>query len=75
YCTTDVGGKKESKCVIMKDTLDGKTDFSRFLIDEKGFIPVPFTITEPAIGGFGLAIAPVFLTPKTTEKVYRLYSS
>ncbi len=48
----------------MKDTLDGKFDFSRFLIDAHGFIPVPTIITEPALGSFGVAIAPVFLTPK-----------
>jgi hypothetical protein len=54
----------QSKKAIMKDTLDGKFDFSRFLIDAHGFIPVPFIITEPALGGFGGAIVPMFLTPK-----------
>jgi hypothetical protein len=50
---------------MLKDTLDGKLDFSRFLIeDPKGFIPVPFIITEPALGGFGLAIVPMFLKQK-----------
>ena len=57
---------------ILKDTLDGKLDFSRFLIeDPKGFIPVPFIITEPALGGFGLAVVPM-----NTKKIgYKLYSS
>jgi hypothetical protein len=49
---------------MLKDTLDKKLDFSRFLIEANGFIPVPFIITEPALGGFGLAIVPMFLTPK-----------
>jgi len=43
----------QNKKAIMKDTLDGKFDFSRFLVDAHGFIPVPFIITEPALGGFG----------------------
>ncbi len=48
----------------MRDTLDGKLDLSSFLLDANGFIPVPVIITEPALGGFGAAIAPVFLSPK-----------
>lgn len=55
---------KQARKALMKDTLDGKFDFSRFLIDAHGFIPVPFIITEPALGGLGLAVAPLFLTPK-----------
>jgi Omp85 superfamily domain len=56
--------KKGNRKALTKDTLDGKFDFSRFLIDAHGFIPVPLIITEPALGGFGAAVAPVFLTPK-----------
>ena len=66
------GMTKEEKKAIMRDTLDGKFDFSRFLIDAKGFIPVPIIITEPALGGFGGLLAALFLTPKknTTGKGY-----
>ncbi len=53
-------GEKE----MFKDTLDGNLDFSSFLIDANGFIPVPSIITEPALGGFGGLIAPVFLKQK-----------
>src|SRR5688572_4102788 len=71
---TDTTKKKESKKSILKDTLDGKFDFSRFLIeDPKGFIPVPFIITEPALGGFGLAVVPMFLTPKKRPPGYTGY--
>jgi hypothetical protein len=49
----------------MRDTLDGQFDFSRFLIDSKGFMPIPLVITEPALGDLGLAMALTFLTPKT----------
>lgn len=59
---------------ILKDTLDGKLDFSRFLIeDPTGFIPVPFIITEPALGGFGLALVPMFLTPKKRPQGFKGY--
>ena len=61
---------KPSSRDLLKDTLDGKFDFSRVLIDAKGFIPVPFIVTEPALGGFGLAIAPVFVTPKKRPPGY-----
>src|SRR5688572_25802718 len=54
---------KKSK-PILKDSLDGKLDFSSLLIDAKGFMPVPFIITEPAVGGFGLAIVPMWMSPK-----------
>ncbi|GAO41108.1 hypothetical protein [Flavihumibacter petaseus] len=47
--------------ISLRDSLDGKMDFSDFLIDAHGFIPVPIIITEPALGGFGGGIAPVFL--------------
>jgi hypothetical protein len=56
-------GKKKDRS-LMKDTLDGKLDVSRYMIDAKGFLPVPFVVTEPALGNLGLAIAPLFLTPK-----------
>src|SRR4051794_10860437 len=59
---------------ILKDTLDGNLDFSRFLIeDPSGFIPVPFIITEPALGGFGLAVVPMFLTPKKRPPGFKGY--
>lgn len=45
----------------MKDSLDQKFDMSDYLIEANGFVPVPFIITEPAVGGFGGAIAPIFV--------------
>jgi hypothetical protein len=47
-----------------KDTLDGEFDFSSFLIDSKGFIPIPMIITEPALGDIGGVLALTFFTPK-----------
>ncbi len=52
---------------MMIDTLDGKFDFSRFLIDMNGFIPVPGLVTEPALGSFGGFLAPVFIHQKDAE--------
>ena len=71
--TTTKPKSKTSSKAMLKDTLDGKFDFSSFLIDAKGFIPVPFIVTEPAVGGFGLAIVPIFLTPKKPPPGYKGY--
>ncbi|MDQ6470607.1 BamA/TamA family outer membrane protein [Flavobacterium sp. LHD-80] len=46
---------------VFKDSLDGAFDVSDFLIYAHGFIVIPTLITEPALGGIGGAIVPVFL--------------
>lgn len=56
--------KKEAKKAMLRDTLDGKFDFSRFLLDANGFLPVPMIITEPALGDFGGLLALTFFSPK-----------
>lgn len=45
----------------MKDSTDGAFDLSDYIIEAKGFVPVPVFITEPALGGFGGGIVPVFI--------------
>ena len=45
----------------LKDSLDGAVDFSDFIIEANGFVPVPIIITEPAVGGFGGGLVPVFI--------------
>ncbi|MDQ6528444.1 BamA/TamA family outer membrane protein [Flavobacterium sp. LHD-85] len=47
--------------VVFKDSLDGAFDLSDFLIYANGFLVVPTIVTEPALGGFGGAVAPIFL--------------
>jgi hypothetical protein len=47
--------------ISIKDSLDGAFDMSDYLIYANGFIVVPVPITEPALGGIGGAIVPVFL--------------
>lgn len=50
--------------MLFYDSLDHKLDMSDFLIDANGFIPVPIIVTEPALGGFGLGVAPIFITKR-----------
>jgi hypothetical protein len=56
-CAQGPGKKK----ISTKDSLDGAFDLSDFVIEANGFIPVPYFITEPALGGFGIALIPVFI--------------
>ena len=56
-----VQAQKEKKKVSLKDSADGKFDLSDYIIDANGFVPVPYILTEPALGNFGGAIAPIFI--------------
>ncbi|HEY6976644.1 MAG TPA: BamA/TamA family outer membrane protein [Chitinophagaceae bacterium] len=47
--------------ISLKDSLDGAFDLSDYIINAHGFVPVPVIITEPALGGFGGGIVPVFI--------------
>src|SRR6476659_9794623 len=51
----------QKKKIAMKDSIDAAFDMSDYLIEAHGFIPVPFIITEPALGGFRVALEPIFL--------------
>ena len=51
----------KKKSISFKDSLDKAFDLSDYIIDANGFIPVPYIITEPALGGFGGALIPVFI--------------
>jgi hypothetical protein len=55
---------KEGWLTNFKDTTDGALDLSRFLLEKNGFVPMLSVVTEPALGGFGLALAPIFLLQK-----------
>lgn len=44
-----------------KDPEDGELDMSEWLLDMKGFLPVPIIITEPAVG-FGGGMSAVFFS-------------
>lgn len=43
------------------DPVDGQLDLSEWLLDRKGFLPVPIVITEPAVG-YGGGLALVFIS-------------
>jgi len=53
------------KKLSFKDSLDHKIDLSDWVISSKGFIPIPYLITEPALGGIGGALLPVFIKPNS----------
>lgn len=57
-CGTSLAQKKK---VSLKDSLDHEFDLSDYIIDANGFVPVPIIITEPALGGFGGGLVPVFI--------------
>ena len=48
----------ESWRELFKDPRDGRMDASRWLLERRGFLPIPVIITEPAVGyGGGIALA------------------
>lgn len=47
--------------ISIRDSLDRAIDLSDYIIYAHGFIVVPTVITEPALGGIGGAVVPVFL--------------
>ncbi|WP_316636102.1 BamA/TamA family outer membrane protein [uncultured Flavobacterium sp.] len=55
---TAIGQKQH---ISLRDSIDGAIDLSDYIIYAHGFIVVPTVITEPALGGIGGAIVPVFL--------------
>jgi hypothetical protein len=48
--------------ISFKDSLDGKFDMSEWVLTAHGFIPIVMLITEPALGGLGCALFPVFIS-------------
>ena len=60
FCCSLLAQSKK-KSISLKDSLDGAFDVSDYIIDANGFIPIPYIITEPALGGFGGALIPVFI--------------
>ena len=49
------------------DPQDGHLDASEWLLDKKGFLPVPIIITEPAVG-YGAGLALLFFRESIREK-------
>jgi len=63
-CCGIMFGQQEKKRVSLKDSLDRAFDVSDYVIDANGFVPIPYIITEPALGGFGGALIPVFINKR-----------
>jgi len=55
----------ESK--LFRDPQDGALDASEWLLDRKGFLPVPIVITEPAVG-YGAGAALLFFRESFRER-------
>ncbi len=64
FAQQNIAKPEDKEKASLKDTLDNQFDFSSFLINSKGFMPIPLIITESALGGFGGVLALTFLTPK-----------
>jgi hypothetical protein len=56
------------------DPDDGKFDMSEWLLDHKGFLPVPIIITEPAVG-YGGGVAAVFFSESLRDAAAKAGSS
>ena len=49
------------------DPHDGKFDAGDWLLDKKGFLPIPIIVTEPAVG-YGAGVALLFFHAKNDEQ-------
>jgi outer membrane protein assembly factor BamA len=58
----------ESFADVFTDPEDGQFDASKWLLEYKGFLPVPIIITEPAVG-YGGGLGLVFFRESIGEKV------
>jgi hypothetical protein len=67
-------GQEAEKRGLFTDPEDGKLDASEWLLERKGFLPVPILITEPAIG-YGLGVALLFFRESIGEAVTKAKQS
>jgi hypothetical protein len=67
----DAPDKEKLSMKVFKDSLDGSLDLSDFLIHYNGFIPVAQLVTEPALGGIGVLLTPVFIKPNKNQDLGR----
>jgi hypothetical protein len=67
-------GQEAEKRGLFTDPEDGRLDASEWLLERKGFLPVPILITEPAIG-YGLGVALLFFRESIGEAVTKAKQS
>lgn len=63
-------GQPTDKGSLFTDPEDGKLDASEWLLDRRGFLPVPIIVTEPAVG-YGAGAALLFFRESIREAVAR----
>ena len=63
-------GQPTDKGSLFTDPEDGKLDASEWLLDRKGFLPVPIIVTEPAVG-YGAGAALLFFRESIREAAAR----
>lgn len=68
FFTGEIKAQDKTK-VSLRDSLDNQLDLSDVIINKKGFVPMPILITEPALGGFGGGLAPIFIQPNKPKVV------
>ncbi|WP_417608374.1 BamA/TamA family outer membrane protein [Owenweeksia hongkongensis] len=69
FLVSTVGlAQQEKTKSLLRDSIDGKLDVSNFLIEANGFIPVVQLITEPALGGIGGLLTPIFIHPNKYQE-------
>lgn len=57
-----------------RDTEDGEIDLSDWLLDRKGFLPVPIIVTEPAVG-YGGGVMALFFRESMREAAVKAQES
>lgn len=60
-CCMVTANAQDKPHISLKDSLDGAFDMSDYIIYANGFMVVPVPITEPALGGIGGALVPLFI--------------
>jgi hypothetical protein len=66
FFSSPAAGLELPDLAVFEDPVDGRFDASRWLLDRKGFLPVPILITEPALGyGAGLGLLFFHRNPET----------
>jgi hypothetical protein len=60
----------DDKPLSFTDPEDGKFDVSDYLLEHKGALPVPFIITEPAVG-YGVGLGLLFFSESISESEAR----
>jgi len=64
-------GAQQDDKNLFRDPQDGALDASEWLLDRKGFLPVPIVITEPAVG-YGAGAALVFFRESFRERAAKV---